>query len=66
MLGVDRVEKLLSVLHNQSGPRRVSPVSVDALLDAVIAVYDDCRTYAPSDKSKNISKFVNKCIHNKQ
>ena len=61
MLDEERIEQLRElIIESQSKQSDVS-LSVDALLDAIIALYDDCQACAPPDKSAPISKFIQKC-----
>jgi hypothetical protein len=57
----NRVEELKSLVLNSHPKYKDSPLSIDALLDAVIAVFDDCKAYAGSDKNTTISRFLQKC-----
>lgn len=62
MIDNERTQRLLNVLQEGDRERRTTPASVDALLDAMIAVYDDCRTYAPSgDKPQSVVRFLQRC-----
>lgn len=39
-----------------------SPLSADSLLDAIIALHEDCKSFAAADKNGPIPKFVSRCM----
>jgi hypothetical protein len=56
-----RAEELKSLVLNNHPKYKDSPISVDALLDAVVAIYDDCKTYVGTEKNTTISRFLQRC-----
>jgi hypothetical protein len=61
----ERLSELKALLLNSHPQHRQSPISVDALLDALIAIYDDCKTFNV-DKNSTIPKFLQKCMSTAQ
>lgn len=59
-LFIDRLSELKTVLLNIS-PHN-STFNVDALLDAFIAIFDDCSAYQKVEKNSNLQQFTLKCI----
>ena len=57
----ERLAELKAFLLNSHPKHRQSPVSIDALLDALIDIYDDCKTYS-AEKNSTIPKFLHKCM----
>ena len=57
----NRIEELKSLVLNAHPKFKDSPLSIDALLDAIIAIYDDCKAYPSVEKNSAIARFLNKC-----
>jgi hypothetical protein len=36
-------------------------ISVETLMDALVAVYDDCKVYSTAEKHGPIPRFLNRC-----
>ena len=57
----ERLNELKAFVLNSHPKYRDSPLSVDALLDAIVAIYDDCKNYSGADKTGPVPKFLQKC-----
>jgi hypothetical protein len=56
-----RIEEIKSLVLNQHPKFKDSPFSIEALLDAIVAIYDDCKAYPSVEKNGAISRFLQKC-----
>jgi hypothetical protein len=57
----ERLNELKAYLLNSHPKHKESLISVDALVDAVVAIYDDCKVYTAAEKTGPIPKFMQKC-----
>lgn len=61
MSSVSRLEELKAYLLNSHPKFKESPLSIEALLDSIVAIYDDCKTYPNIEKNNVITRFTQKC-----
>ena len=59
---IDRIAELKSYILNNHPRVTESLLSADALLDAVVAIYDDCKAYNTTEKNIGISRYMSNCI----
>lgn len=58
---MDRFDELKAYLLNSHPQFSDSPMSIETLLDAIIAIYDDYKAYPNSERNPVITRFIQKC-----
>ncbi|KAI3639397.1 hypothetical protein MIR68_002927 [Amoeboaphelidium protococcarum] len=54
----DRLNELKSFILNNHPKHPDSALSVDALLDAVVAIYEDCKSFTGAEKNSSVPRFI--------